>query len=167
MNQRPQQRPAAAPAPAARPAASTPVEIRKLSEELMDVMSALLGIIERETELVRAGKVAEAMRLEQQKSEMSRRYAVAVEGFKAAQKVLAQAAPELLTTLRRHHDTFRAMLQINLTVLATAHAVSEGIVRGVNTEIQRKNIPNTYTAAGRRAAPGPRNITPLAVSRSL
>jgi hypothetical protein len=167
MNQRPQQRPAAAPAPAARPAASTPVEIRKLSEELMDVMSALLGIIERETELVRAGKVAEAMRLEQQKSEMSRRYTVAVEGFKAAQKVLSQAAPELLTTLRRHHDTFRAMLQINLTVLATAHAVSEGIVRGVNTEIQRKNIPNTYTAAGRRAAPGPRNITPLAVSRSL
>jgi hypothetical protein len=167
MNQRPQQRPAAAPAPAARPAASTPVEIRKLSEELMDVMSALLGIIERETELVRAGKVAEAMRLEQQKSEMSRRYAVVVEGFKAAQKVLAQAVPELLTTLRRHHDTFRAMLQINLTVLATAHAVSEGIVRGVNTEIQRKNIPNTYTAAGRRAAPGPRNITPLAVSRSL
>jgi hypothetical protein len=133
----------------------------------MDVMSALLGIIERETELVRAGKVAEAMRLEQQKSEMSRRYTVAVEGFKAAQKVLSQAAPELLTTLRRHHDTFRAMLQINLTVLATAHAVSEGIVRGVNTEIQRKNIPNTYTAAGRRAAPGPRNITPLAVSRSL
>jgi hypothetical protein len=167
MNQRPQQRPAAAPAPAARPVASTPVEIRKLSEELMDVMSALLGIIERETELVRAGKVAEALRLEPQKSEMSRRYMLAVEGLKAAQKTLSQAAPELLTTLRRHHDTFRAMLQINLTVLATAHAVSEGIIRGVNTEIQRKNIPNTYTASGQRAAPGPRNITPLAVSRSL
>jgi len=43
------------------------------------------------------------------------------------------------------------MLQINLTVLATAHAVSEGIVRGVNTEIQRRNIPNTYTATGQRA----------------
>ena len=46
------------------------------------------------------------------------------------------------------------MLQINLTVLATAHAVSEGIVRGVNTEMQRRNIPNTYTrpdSAPRRA----------------
>ena len=42
----------------------------------------------------------------------------------------------MLTTLHRHHDTFRAMLQINLTVLATAHAVSEGIVRGVNIEMQ-------------------------------
>ncbi len=130
-------------------------------------MSTLLGIIEKETELVRAGKVREAMRLEDQKGELSRRYMVAVENLKNAQKYLAQVSPELLTTLRRHHDTFRAMLQINLTVLATAHAVSEGIVRGVNAEIQRKNIPSTYTASGQRAAPGPRNITPLSVSRSL
>ena len=146
---------------------STPAEARKLAEDMMDVMSALLGIIERETELVRAGKVREAMRLEEQKGELSRRYMVAVENLKNAQKYLAQVSPELLATLRRHHDTFRAMLQINLTVLATAHAVSEGIVRGVNAEIQRRNMPNTYTAAGQRAAPGPRNITPLAVSRSL
>jgi hypothetical protein len=164
-----QQRPAAkpAPSPAPRPAISTPLEARKLAEELMDVMSAVLGVIERETELVRAGKVREAMRLEEEKSAQSRRYMVAVESLKTAQKYLAQVSPELLTTLRRHHDTFRAMLQVNLTVLATAHAVSEGIVRGVNTEIQRRNIPNTYTAAGQRATPGPRHLTPLAVSRSL
>ena len=152
---------------AAGPPISTPAETRKLAEEMMDVMSKLLGIIERETELVRAGKVREAMQLEEQKSELSRRYVIAVETCETAQKHLAQAAPELLATLHRHHDTFRAMLQVNLTVLATAHAVSEGIVRGVNAEMQRRNMPNTYTAAGQRAAPGPRQVTPLAVSRSL
>jgi hypothetical protein len=152
---------------APRPAISTPAAARKLAEELMDVMSALLAIIERETELVRAGKVHEAMRLGEEKSGLSRRYVVALENLKTAQNYLAQVSPELLATLRRHHDTFRAMLQINLTVLATAHAVSEGIVRGVNTEMQRRNIPSTYTAAGQRAAPGPRHVTPLAVSRSL
>jgi len=165
MNPRPQTSPAAAPAPAR--AISTPAEARKLAESLMEVMDALLGIIERETELVRAGKLREAMRLEEQKGELSRRYMVTVENLKNAQRYLSQVAPELLATLRRHHDTFRAMLQINLTVLATAHAVSEGIVRGVNAEIQRKNIPSTYTASGQRAAPGPRNMTPLSVSRSL
>jgi len=133
----------------------------------MEAMSALLAIIERETELVRAGKVREAMQLEEQKNELSRRYVVVVENLKNAQKHLAQVAPELLATLRRNHETFRAMLAINLTVLATAHAVSEGIVRGVNAEVQRRNVPNTYTAAGQRAAPSPRHITPLAVSRSL
>ena len=163
MKQHPQRQPAPAPIPTA----STPAEARKLAENLMDVMSALLGVIERETELVRAGKIREAMTFEPKKTEFSRRYVSAIAHLKASQKYLYQTAPELLNTLHRHHDVFRAMLQINLTVLATAHAVSESIVRGVNTEIQRRNIPNTYTAAGRRAAPGPRHITPLAVSRSL
>jgi hypothetical protein len=163
MNQHPQRQQAPAPIPVA----STATEARKLAENLMEVMSALLGVIERETELVRAGKIREAITLEAEKTDLSRRYLSAVTQFKASQKYLSQSAPELLTTLHRHHDMFRAMLQVNLTVLATAHAVSEGIIRGVNVEMQRRNIPNTYTAAGRRAAPGPRHITPLTVSRSL
>jgi hypothetical protein len=156
------------PMPAPR-ASNTPesVAARKLAEDLMDAMSALLGLIERETELVRAGKVREAMTMESQKQELSRRYVGAIGQLKANQAQLAKSAPELLSTLHRHHDAFRAMLQVNLTVLATAHAVSESVVRGVNAEIQKRNVPNTYTAAGRRATPGPRHITPLAVSRSL
>jgi hypothetical protein len=149
------------------PGATTPAEARKIAKDLLEVMSALLSLIESETELVRAGKLREAMTLGAQKTELSRRYVGAVGRMKASQKYLSRTAPDLLTTLHRHHDVFRAMLQVNLTVLATAHAVSENIVRGVNTEMQRRNIPNTYTAAGRRVAPGPRNITPLSVSRSL
>jgi hypothetical protein len=164
MNQQPQ-RQAQAPAPI--PMASTVAEARKLAENLMEVMSGLLAVIERETELVRAGKIREAMKLEPKKTEMSRRYVNALTHLKASQKYLFKVTPELLTTLHRHHDVFRAMLQINLTVLATAHAVSESIVRGVNTEMQRRNIPNTYTAKGQRATPGPRHMTPLSVSRSL
>jgi hypothetical protein len=163
MNAHPQRREQTAPTASA----TTVTDARKLAENLMDVMTGLLGVIERETELVRAGKLREAMELEPKKTDLSRRYVNVVGQLKASQKYLSQTAPELLNTLHRHHDVFRAMLQINLTVLATAHAVSESIIRGVNTEIQRRNIPNTYTSAGRRAAPGPRNMTPLAVSRSL
>lgn len=153
---------AASPAPA-----ETPVEARKLAEGLLQIMSALLGIVERETELVRAGKVREAMALETEKSNVSRQYADAISKLTRSREYLMQSTPELLTALHRHHDTFRAMLQVNLTVLATAHAVSEGIVRGVNSEMQRLSLPNGYTAAGQRATPGPRHVTPLSVSRSL
>ena len=162
--QHPQRRPVI---PSPVPMASTPAEARKLAENLMEIMSNLLGVIEKETELVRAGKIREGMALEPKKSELSRRYVGAISQLKASQKYLQQTAPELFATLHRHHDTFRAMLQINLTVLATAHAVSESIIRGVNTEMQRRTMPNTYTANGRRAAPGPRNNAPFAVSRSL
>ena len=163
MNQHPQARPA----PPPRPPIATPADARKLAEELLDVMSKLLAVVEQETAFVRAGKVREGMELEPQKSALTGRYVTAVETLKVAQTHLAQVAPDLLASLKRHHETFRAMLQINLTVLATAHAVSEGILRGVNAEVQRRSMPNTYTAAGQRAAPGPRHVTPLAVSRSL
>jgi Trp operon repressor len=163
MNRHLQRQPA--PTPGALP--PTPGEVRKLAEDLMEIMSALLGLIERETELVRAGKIREAMASEAKKQELSRRYVSAATHLKANSRHLTQAAPDLVAALHRNHDMFRAMLQINLTVLATAHAVSESIVRGVNTEVQRRNIPNTYSAAGRRVTPGSRHITPIAVSRSL
>ncbi len=161
MNQQQQAR------PAPRPPVTTPQEARKLAEEMMDVMSKLLAVVDEETGLVRAGKVREATMLEKQKSALTGRYVTAVEALRVAQAQLKQVAPDLLASLKRHHETFRAMLQINLTVLATAHAVSEGIVRGVNAEVQRRNMPNAYTAAGQRAAPSPQQVRPLAVSRSL
>ena len=79
----------------------------------------------------------------------------------------AKDAPEALAQLERKHDEFRALLQINLTVLATAHAVSEGIMRGVSDELARKTAPSTYGATGRANAPGPNAAQPLAVSRVL
>jgi hypothetical protein len=163
MNATAQRRQASAPSAGA----ATPGEARKLAEGLMDVMNALLSVIEQETELVRAGKLREAMALGPNKTELSNRYVASLSQLKASHKFLVQNAPELLKTLHRHHDVFRSMLQVNLTVLATAHAVSESIVRGVNAEVQRRNIPSTYTAAGRQTAPGPRHVRPLSVSRSL
>lgn len=161
--------PSARPAPTATPAApvSSPSEARRLAEGLMDVMTALLGIIEQETELVRGGSVRDAMALEAKKAEASQRYMTAITQLKDNSEYLRQTTPDLLTALHRHHDTFRAMLQVNLTVLATAHAVSEGLVRGVNSEIQRKNLPQGYNAAGQRAQPAPRQAAPLSVSRVL
>jgi len=166
MNQ-PQRQPAPAPTAAAPQPATTPAEARKLAAAMIDVMNDLLAVIERETELVRAGHVREAIILEPKKTELSRRYIAMIGVLKGSQKYLAEATPDLLSALHHHHDVFRSMLQVNLTVLATAHAVSEGIVRGVNTEMQRRNIPQTYGASGKRVQPGPRNMTPIAINRSL
>jgi hypothetical protein len=149
------------------PAATTAAEARELADRLLAVMSELLAVIEQETELVRAGKLREAVQLGATKTELSGHYVMSVGRLKASQKFMQASSPELLTTLHRHHDVFRAMLKVNLTVLATAHSVSEKLVRGVNAEMQRRSMPNTYTATGRRAAPNPRHATPLAVSRSL
>lgn len=148
-------------------AAPIPASPQSIAEGLIATMAALLDIVERETGLVRAGSIVEAMALQEEKASLSQRYMLAVERLKSSETALAGTAPDLLAALRRHHETFRAMLAANLTVLATAHAVSEGIVRGVNGEMQRKNMPQTYTASGQHAGASARQHSPLAVSRSL
>jgi hypothetical protein len=52
-------------------------------------------------------------------------------------------------------------------VLATAHAVSEGLIRGAHAEVARQSAPQTYGNSGRATTP-PRNAAvPVSVSRTL
>jgi hypothetical protein len=142
-------------------------EAKLLLKHLMDVMDGLLGAIEQETEFVRSGNVAAAAALEATKSELSRLYLADVARVKASHGFLTRAMPDVLAALRQRHDLFRALLQMNLTVLATAHAVSESIMRGASDELARRATPNAYGASGRAAAPPPSSMQPLAVSRVL
>jgi hypothetical protein len=144
-----------------------PTEGEALIQHLFEVMAALLGTVEQETALVRAGKLIEAAKLEPIKTELSNMYVADTARIKANQKYLEQVAPALANELRASHDQFRAVLQINLTVLATAHAVSESIMRGVSSELARKATPQGYGASGRSAAPPPSSQQPLTVSRVL
>lgn len=139
----------------------------KLIAHLTGVMADIIKIVERETELVRAGKLTEAARLEPEKTALAQQYMAAASILQGQKPVMAKAAPDMLDTLRRKHDEFHALLQINLTVLATAHAVSESIMRGVSTELARKAAPQTYGATGQHSMPGAHAAQPLAVSRVL
>ena len=141
-------------------------EAAQLAAHFAEVMDALVSIIEEETGLVRAGRAREAAKLEQTKSELARRYLADAAAVKAGRAFLRHHAPDLLKDIQLRHERFRALLQINLTVLATAHAVAEGLVRGVSVELVRKSSPQVYTASGRNAA-GPRAAPPMAVSRQL
>lgn len=159
---------AVAVAPVPSPAAvAHAAEAELLIQHLMDVMDALLAVVEEETKLVRAGRLAEAARLEASKVELSGFYLADAARLKNSQAFLAQAMPERLAALRKRHDLFHALLQINLTVLATAHAVSESIMRGVSSELARKATPQGYSASGHTAVPLPSGMQPLTLSRVL
>jgi len=143
------------------------VEIIALIAHLSGVMDELLAVIEHETQLVRAGKLSEAAQLSQQKTALAAAYMTDASRLKANPGMIAQLGGNDVDALRRQHDLFHALLQINLTVLATAHAVSEGIMRGVHEEVTRKAAPQTYGASGRHTAPPRSASQPLTVSRVL
>jgi hypothetical protein len=154
-------------AKSAPPPIQTTAEAENLVRHLLAAMDALVATVEQETSLVRAGKLKDAVALEATKSELTRLYAADTAQVKANLPTLSKQVPDLLEALRKHHDTFNALLQVNLTVLATAHAVSEGLIRGAHTEVARKNAPQTYGNSGRTAAPPKSAATPISVSRTL
>ena len=153
-------------APQSLPGITSVGEADMVIADLGRIMDALLAAVEEETALVRAGKLSEAERLSAAKSELAGTYLATTERIKTSRPFLSRSLPDQLAELRRRHDSFHAVLQINLTVLATAHAVSEGIVRGVSDEINRTQVPQTYGASGRATATRPKNRQPIAVSRS-
>ena len=142
-------------------------EGENLVRHLLAAMDALVATVEQETKLVRSGKLKEAVELETTKSELARLYVSDTAQVKANLPALSKQIPDLLAALRKQHDTFNALLQINLTVLATAHAVSEGLIRGAHSEVAKKNAPQVYGNSGRPAAPPKSAATPVSLSRTL
>jgi hypothetical protein len=159
-------RPSSQSAPLRAPIQSS-AEAAQLIARLGEILESLLHIVEEETELVRAGKVGQASQLETRKAELAGQYHAATERVKANTKFLAEHVPAQLDELRRRHEMFRPLLQINLTVLATAHAVSQSIIRGVAGEVTRKAAPMTYGMSGRPNALGPSAAKPVTLSRTL
>ena len=146
---------------------STAAEAENAIDELTALIEKLSGLVERETVLMHAGKVRSASALEPAKAELAGRLAASGERVKRHASFLRQAAPARCAALLRVQDAFRAVLQKNMIVLATAHAVSEGIMRRLSGDLARKASPQVYGASGRTALPNPKHGRPLAVSRSL
>jgi hypothetical protein len=148
-----------------------PITTAAEAEQALDAMSALIaklsGLIEEETALVHAGRVSRAVELSGAKAELTNVLYTSGERLKANANFLLQAAPARCAQLHRLQDTFRTVLQRNTIVLATTHAVSEGIMRRLSGDLARNSAPQVYGASGRAAAPHARYGQPLAVSRVL
>src|ERR1700724_238036 len=113
--------PPPAPAHAAAPIASA-AEGALLIVRLAEAMASLLAVLEEETQLVRDGRISEVARIEPKKSELARRYVADAGTGRRNALYLARETPREFEDLRRRHDEFRAVLQINLAVLATVPA---------------------------------------------
>ena len=141
------------------------------AEKALDNVTALIEklslVLEEEMVLIHAGRMRHALVLGETKSALAGELYAGGERLKRNAKFLLQAAPARCTALQRVQEKFRAIMQKNMIVLATAHAVSEGIMRRLSSDLARTASPQVYGATGRQTAPNPKNSRPLAVSRTL
>jgi hypothetical protein len=146
---------------------TTAAEAEHAIDDLTGLIEKLTGLVERETLLVHAGKIRAVSALEPAKAELAGQLLSASERLKLDSRLLKHAAPARSAALARAQEAFRFILQKNMIVLATAHAVSEGIMRRLSGDLARKASPQVYGATGRATAPNPRHGRPLAISRTL
>ena len=156
-----------APQPERRLSIASVGEAEQAIANLATIMERLVGTVEEETAKVRTGHVSQAGGVESAKAELAGAYAAESMRLASGREFVARAKPDAIASLRERHIAFRELLQTNLTVLATAHAVSEGIIRGVSGELARTRAPQTYGASGRTIAPSAKASQPLALSRKL
>jgi hypothetical protein len=153
------------------PTPETPIASASEAERLIESLNAITDQLEetigRETAHVRAGRLRDAAELCEAKVEFCRCYIAETMRVISARELIARSLPGAYAALRERHGAFQALLQTNMTVLATARAVAEGIIRGVSGELARKRAPSTYGPTGRANAPSAKASQPLAISRSL
>jgi len=158
------QQPATRPVPP--PFAST-AEAIAFANGLRATMTELRAVLAEETALVRAAQIKAAQPFEARKTELSHRYLADLARLKLHSAALRTHAGAALAGLEAEHAALQDALQVNLAVLATAHAVAEGIIRHVSQAVQARRAPVGYGANGRATAPAPRASAPVAVVRSL
>jgi DNA repair exonuclease SbcCD ATPase subunit len=146
---------------------TTKAEAETALDDLSTLFANLSSLLQQETALVRTGKLRKAAEIEPTKKDLATRLYTLGERLKANAKFILQAVPERCAALKEAQEDLRSVLQRNMAVLATAHAVSEGIVRRLSGELTKKAAPQVYGASGRTVAPNPKYGKPLAVSRVL
>lgn len=152
-----------------RPRVSGIGDARALIEHVLEALAALAHLVGEETELVRAGRLPEAMTREVRKTELAGIYMRGVEQVKLNAVALARFAPEQVKRLKEAHGAFQNLIETNQIVLATARAVSESVIRDLASDANKPMRANGYgpaatVGAGVFARP---NSGPLVVSRRL
>lgn len=118
-----------------------------------DTMEALLQLIEAESVLLRAGKTIAASALESRKSDFAQSYLDDLRLLRIIGSELEYWAPEAVDRLRRLHEEFVSVLQIDMAALVTARAISE--TRDLPPAASRKDLGSKGVGAkGLGAGPG-------------
>lgn len=129
------------------PAASH--RIRAAAQELCSAvesrMDELIELVERETTLVRNGKLFALKELEPRKAVAAKQFISGLEAVRKIRASLEHHAPDSIYRLRRRHSEFRSMLQLSLAALATARDASDDMLQVISTG---QSLSNGDSASG-------------------
>lgn len=102
-----------------------PGDAEAICARIEATMEALLQLIEAESELLRSGRAVAAAALEPAKNDYARAYLGELDLLRTVGADIEAHVPGSVERLRRRHEEFVSVLQIDLAALATAQAASD------------------------------------------
>jgi len=118
-----------------------------LATDMLKITSRLIGVLEREIEMLRTMRPSELLNLQEEKIVLTAAYEVQAKALQETPAALDGIGPVLRDELRAAVATFRHTLAENERALHTAKQAADRVLQAIAEEIQNKTQgPASYTA---------------------
>jgi hypothetical protein len=121
---------------------------KELCRRAMETLDALVAVMNKETTLLRAGRLKEASGFSAEKTALAQDYTGLVRSIQRQTSRLLKEAPSEVRELRAGHERLAVQMAENLKVLATARTVTEEVLTDVAETVGRQSRTKTYGADG-------------------
>ena len=124
---------------------ATPEDADALCTRVLGTLSDLVGVLDRETDLLRKNRPQEITALHARKSALSTAMAHDMALLKRDVDYIKMAAPEQIEAIKERQSAFQKSLAANYDALAAMKAVSESLLRTVADAVgARRGGPEVY-----------------------
>ena len=145
-----------------------PQQAEDLCTRVLQTVTELICVLERETEQLRKGDTQEFNSLIARKTSLSTTMMRDMTTLNANATYISQVVPEQIELLKDQHTLFQRSLRINQDALGAVKAISENLLRTISQAAgSTRTGPETYGQSAGMATATTARPTAISVNRSL
>ncbi|WP_029040892.1 hypothetical protein [Cucumibacter marinus] len=130
-------------------------------------LEAFIDIMNRETILLRAGKLEEAGQLSADKARLAQDYVLYARRVQHNAAAIAAEAPDAVKALKRGQEALAAEMAANLKMLASARSITEQLISDVAGRMGQSAQVGSYGNTGKAPAASTSQVKGISVNRAL
>ena len=145
-----------------------PQQAEDLCNRVLQTSAELMGVLERETELLRNGDSQSINALIARKTALSNQMMKDMAAVNANASYISTVVPEQIELLKDQHAQFQRSLRINQDALGAVKAISENLLRTISQAAgSTRTGPETYGRSASLSTSSAARPTAVSVNRSL
>ena len=145
-----------------------PQQAEDLCNRVLQTSAELIGVLERETELLRSGDTQSINSLIARKTSLSTTMMKDMTTVNANASYISEVVPQQIELLKDQHTSFQRSLPVNQDALGAVKAISENLLRTISQAAgSTRSGPETYGRGAAMATNAEARPTAVSVNRAL